>query len=103
MKEYLTLFSLSGLTIGITVFTFVFLADRGMTYDQYKGLLSVLLSFVSLISKGVSIPLCKRPGFVFGMGFRGRVSLPLPIDVETLRVVMAQLSPRPACVPATES
>jgi hypothetical protein len=31
--------------------------------------------------QGVSRLLCKRPGFVFGMGCRGRVSLPLPIDV----------------------
>ena len=38
---------------------------------------------------GVSRLLCKRPGFVFGMGCRGRVSLPLPIDVEAFRVVIA--------------
>ena len=52
---------------------------------------------------GVSIPLCKRPGFVFGMGCRGRVTLPLPIDVATLRVVIARLFPGPAFVRATES
>ena len=39
--------------------------------------------------RGVSRLLCKRPGFVFGMGCRGRASLPLPIDVEAFRVVIA--------------
>jgi len=52
---------------------------------------------------GVSRLLCKRPGFVFGMGCRGRVSLPLAIDVVAFHVVIAKLSPRPASVPATES
>ncbi|HZQ18211.1 MAG TPA: hypothetical protein VFA90_05775 [Terriglobales bacterium] len=50
MKEYLTIFSLIALTTGIVVFTAVFLADVGMSYDTYKAWLSVLLSFVSLIS-----------------------------------------------------
>jgi ABC-type lipoprotein release transport system permease subunit len=50
MKEYLTLFSLIGLTLGVTVFTVIFLRDVGMSYDFYKAWLSILLSFISLIS-----------------------------------------------------
>jgi hypothetical protein len=50
MKEYLALFSIVGLTLGITVFTFVFLRDVGMPYETYKAWLTVLLSFTSLIS-----------------------------------------------------
>ena len=54
-------------------------------------------------SSGVSRFLCKRLGFVFGMGCRGRVLLPLPIDVEAFGVVMVQLYPGPASDLATES
>ena len=50
MKEYLALFSIVGLTLGIAVFTFVFLRDVGMPYVTYKAWLTVLLSFTSLIS-----------------------------------------------------
>lgn len=50
MKAYLALFSLIGLTLGIAVFTFVFLRDIGMPYETYKAWLTVLLSFTSLIS-----------------------------------------------------
>jgi ABC-type lipoprotein release transport system permease subunit len=50
MKEYLTIFSLAGLTLGVVVFTVVFLLDVGMTYETYRAWISVLLSFVSLIS-----------------------------------------------------
>jgi hypothetical protein len=50
MKEYLAMFSLLGLTVGIAVFTFVFLRDIGMPYENYKAWLTVLLSFTSLIS-----------------------------------------------------
>ena len=50
MKEYLTIFSLIGLTVGIIVFSFVFLGDVGMTYETYRAWLSVILSFVTLIS-----------------------------------------------------
>ena len=50
MKEYLALFSIVGLTVGIVVFTFVFLRDVGMPYETYKAWLTVLLSFTSLIS-----------------------------------------------------
>jgi hypothetical protein len=50
MKEYLTIFSLLGLTLGIIVFTVIFLLDRGMKYEDYRAWLTVLLSFTSLIS-----------------------------------------------------
>lgn len=50
MKTYLAVFSMLGLTIGIVAFTWVFLRDIGMGYGDYKAWLSVLLSFVSLIS-----------------------------------------------------
>jgi len=50
MKEYLSVFSLVGLTVGIVVFTFVFLRGMGMPYETYKAWLTVLLSFTSLIS-----------------------------------------------------
>jgi hypothetical protein len=50
MKEYLAIFSLIGLTLGIVVFTFIFLRDLGMSYETYRAWLSVLLSFVTLIS-----------------------------------------------------
>jgi hypothetical protein len=50
MKEYLSIFSLVGLTVGILVFTFVFLRDLGMPYETYRAWLTVLLSFTSLIS-----------------------------------------------------
>ena len=50
MKEYLTIFSLAGLTVGIVVFSVIFLQDVGMTYEIYRAWLSVLLSFVTLIS-----------------------------------------------------
>jgi hypothetical protein len=54
---------------------------------------------------GVSILLCKRPGFVFGDGCarEGAASLPSPSDVERFCALMTQLSPGPAFVPATES
>jgi hypothetical protein len=56
-------------------------------------------------SLGVSILLCKRPGFVFGDGCarEGAASLPSPSDVERFCALMTQLSPGPAFVPATES
>ena len=50
MKEYLAVFSLFGLTTGIAIFTWTFLRDIGMTYDQYRAWISVMLSFISLIS-----------------------------------------------------
>jgi len=50
MKEYLAIFSLLSLTIGLVVFTVIFLLDRGMKYPDYKLWISVLLSFSSLIS-----------------------------------------------------
>ena len=50
MKEYLTIFSLIGLTGGIVVFTLIFLRDVGMNYETYRAWLSILLSFTSLIS-----------------------------------------------------
>jgi hypothetical protein len=50
VRAYLTIFSLLGLTLGIVVFTVIFLLDRGMRYSDYKLWLSVLLSFTSLIS-----------------------------------------------------
>ena len=50
MKGYLSVFSLVGLTLGIIVFTFVFLHNVGMPYETYKAWLAVLLSFTSLIS-----------------------------------------------------
>ena len=56
-------------------------------------------------SAGVSILLCKRPGFVFGDGCarEGAASLPSPSGVERFCALMTQLSPGPAFVPATES
>jgi len=50
MRAYLTIFSLVGLTLGLVVFTTIFLSDRGMKFSDYKLWLSVLLSFTSLIS-----------------------------------------------------
>jgi hypothetical protein len=50
MREYLSIFSLVGLTVGIIVFTFVFLSAVGMPYETYRAWLTVLLSFTSLIS-----------------------------------------------------
>jgi hypothetical protein len=57
------------------------------------------------ISKGVSILLCKRPGFGFGDGVpgKGAVPLPWPSDLEAPRVVMRPLFPGLACAPARES
>ena len=54
---------------------------------------------------GVSILLCKRPGFGFGDGVpgKGAVPLPWPSDLEAPRAVMRPLSPELACAPATES
>src|SRR5207245_7609651 len=54
---------------------------------------------------GVSTLLCKRPGFGFwdGCAREGAASLPSPSDVERFWVLMTQLSPGPAFVPATES
>jgi hypothetical protein len=59
----------------------------------------------AFIERGVSILLCKRPGFVFGDGCarEGAASLPSPSDVERFCALMTQLSPGPAFVPATES
>jgi hypothetical protein len=50
MREYLAIFSLLALTLGIAAFTLVFLKDMGMTYEQYRAWISILLSFTSLIS-----------------------------------------------------
>jgi hypothetical protein len=50
VREYLAIFSLTGLTAGIVIFSVIFLRDVGMTYETYRAWLSVLLSFVSLIS-----------------------------------------------------
>ena len=50
MRAYLAIFSMLGLTTGIVAFTWVFLKGSGMTYGDYKAWLSVLLSFLSLIS-----------------------------------------------------
>ena len=50
MREYLAMFSVFGLTLGIAVFTFIFVGGKGMTYDHYRAWISVLLSFVSLIA-----------------------------------------------------
>ncbi len=62
MKQYLTIFSLAGLTIGILVFSFVFLQDVGMTYETYRAWLSVLLSFVTLISNAaIAYYFAKKP------------------------------------------
>jgi len=50
MKEYLAIFSIVGLTIGIGVFTAIFVRGMGMSYQNYRAWLSILLSFISLIS-----------------------------------------------------
>jgi hypothetical protein len=50
MKEYLAIFPLVALTLGIVIFTVVYLKDVGMKYDQYRAWISILLSFTSLIS-----------------------------------------------------
>lgn len=50
MKEYLAIFPLVALTLGIVIFTVVYLMDVGMKYDQYRAWISILLSFTSLIS-----------------------------------------------------
>ena len=50
MKVYLTSFSLFALTVGMIVFSAIFLSDVGMTYDLYKTWMSILLSFTTLIS-----------------------------------------------------
>jgi hypothetical protein len=65
MRAYLTVFSLLALTVGIAVFTTIFVSDVGMDYRLYRAWLSILLSFTTLISnaalsyyfaKGDSIP-----------------------------------------------
>jgi hypothetical protein len=54
---------------------------------------------VVLLAKGVSILLCKRPGFVFGDGVQGKRVRPLLlIHVEASRAFIVQLSPRPTIV-----
>ena len=50
MKVYLSVFGMVGLTVGLVLFTWLFLRDTGMSYPQYRGLLTVLLSFTSFIS-----------------------------------------------------
>ena len=57
------------------------------------------------INRGVSILLCKRPGFVFGDGSarEGAAPLPSPSHVEGFCALMMRFSPGPAFVPATES
>jgi hypothetical protein len=50
MKEYLAIFSLLGLTLGIIVFTWIYVHDLGMSYQYYRIWISILLSFLSLIS-----------------------------------------------------
>jgi hypothetical protein len=50
MRTYLAIFPLFALTLGLIVFTGVFLADVGMSYSTYSAWLSVLLSFTSFIS-----------------------------------------------------
>jgi hypothetical protein len=50
MKIYLTSFSLFALTVGIILFSAVFLSDVGMTYDLYKTWMSILISFTTLIA-----------------------------------------------------
>lgn len=50
MKEYLAIFSVVGLSIGIVVFTWIFVHGLGMSYENYRAWVSVLLSFISLIS-----------------------------------------------------
>jgi hypothetical protein len=50
----------------------------------------------------VSSLLCKRPGFCFWDGVQGKALLPLLSHVEAFRGFIAQLSPKPAFVPATE-
>jgi hypothetical protein len=90
---------------------YVALLAKGMKPEMARLTLARKIAAIALtlwkkeerFDAGVSRLLCKRPGFVFGMGRRGRVSLPRPINVETFRIVIAQLFPRPACVPATES
>jgi peptidoglycan/LPS O-acetylase OafA/YrhL len=63
VRRYLALFSLIGLTIGIVWFTFIFLLDRGMQYEEYRAWLSILLSFTSLISNAaISYYFVKKRG-----------------------------------------
>src|SRR5712692_578094 len=50
---------------------------------------------VVLPAKGVSILLCKRPGFVFGDGVQGKEVPPLLIHVEASRAFIVPLSARP--------
>jgi predicted Zn-dependent protease with MMP-like domain len=71
----------------------------------FHGVPTTKKSIFDLPSGGVSILLCKRPGFVFGDGCarEGAASLPSPSDVERFCALMTQLSPGPAFVPATES
>ncbi len=54
---------------------------------------------------GVSILLCKRPGFVFGDGVPGKgvVPLPWPSAIEAIRGFIGQFSLGPACALARES
>jgi len=57
------------------------------------------------VDEGVSRVLCNRPRFVFGDGApgKGAVSLPRLISVEVGCTFIAEFSPEPASVPATES
>lgn len=69
MREYLALFSLVCLTLGIVVFTAVFLQDIGMKYSDYRALISVLLSFTTLISNAAM-------SYYFAKKTKGRRSTP---------------------------
>jgi hypothetical protein len=50
MRTYLTLFSLVTLSLGLAIFTIVFLKDVGLGFDLYRAWISILLSFSTLIS-----------------------------------------------------
>jgi hypothetical protein len=50
MRKYLSIFSMLGLTLGMIIFTTIFLLGVGMRYSDYKAWMSLLLSFSSLIS-----------------------------------------------------
>jgi hypothetical protein len=61
MKEYLTIFSLGAFTLGILIYTTMLSLGRG-SFADYRSSLTILLSFVSLISNAaISYYFTRKP------------------------------------------
>ena len=65
MRAYLIVFAMLGITGGLIFFTVLFLSDRGMPYGSYRAWVSVLLSFLSLITNAAV-------GYYFGRHSQSR-------------------------------